>query len=643
MTALRRDPRRLFTPAQRDLIASRQHQICGGTCGKELAPGFHVHHVIPWSIGGLTEIGNGIAVCPDCHITAPISQLAEFQPRRWQIDALANVIPILRCGLFATVSAAPGAGKTLFAAAAYRQLRDVGDVGRLVTFVPNKNLRTQWAEEAKALNVFLRHDATTEHPSEDGVVLTYHALSNPGQIVQIEQDATDTPTLFILDEVHHLAKDISGQAGSWAIAVDHIVGNYAQPRHRVLNLSGTLFRSKPTERISTINYLETQTPDGPRIETVADATVTANELQQARQLRLLKVLGYDLEMHVTALDLGGLADAETIRAVDVDENARLRSPLLARMVRDDTFIRGVITETVSRLAYASDALEGSAPVKALIIADGIAHARQTYAILAEIIGTNRAFLAFGSDKAAEDEIQRFRNCPGQAIMVAVQKVTEGFDVPDICVLTYMRTWRAMLFLNQMVGRAMRVTKRERDLGLALPATIIIPNDVALKKAFANVFSTLEAFETEPCLRCGKLVCACPPMRRPRGPDEPPPPWDKKDKICADCGFPWRLCVCECGHCGLSRNAGCICYRFANFPVDIRAVGAVELGSVQVQSGAGFAELDLNLLERIRTKHKETNSHAPLTYLEEFTHLVQSDLESDPMTYAEYLRRKGGER
>jgi superfamily II DNA or RNA helicase len=68
--------------------------------------------------------------------------------------------------------------------------------------------------------------------------------------------------------------------------------------------------------------------------------------------------------------------------------------------------------------------------------------------------------------SAEAEIQRFRMSTEQAIMVAVQKITKGFDVPDICVLTYLRSWRAPLFINQMVGRAMRVTQRERDLGLA---------------------------------------------------------------------------------------------------------------------------------------------------------------------------------
>jgi hypothetical protein len=63
---MNRDPRRRFTPAQARRIAERS----GGRCWKcraALSPGYHVHHLIAWAKGGLTEIDNGIALCPECH------------------------------------------------------------------------------------------------------------------------------------------------------------------------------------------------------------------------------------------------------------------------------------------------------------------------------------------------------------------------------------------------------------------------------------------------------------------------------------------------------------------------------------------------------------------------------------------------
>ena len=249
----RRDPRRLFTPHERLLISAQQHHRCG-VCNGDLPAVFHVHHKIPWADGGLTEVSNGLAVCPSCHRTAPISAFPVFDPRRWQRDALAAVLANLRGEQFATISAAPGAGKTLFAAWVYRNLADTNDVSRLVVFVPNRHLRQQWADDVKVLNIFLETKGTTEHRHSDGVVLTYHALSDARQVQQIITDATDTPTLFIFDEVHHLAKAHGGEAGAWAVNTARVVGCLESPLHRVLNLSGTLFRSRPDERIATIRY-----------------------------------------------------------------------------------------------------------------------------------------------------------------------------------------------------------------------------------------------------------------------------------------------------------------------------------------------------------------------------------------------------
>ena len=140
-----------------------------------------------------------------------------------------------------------------------------------------------------------------------------------------------------------------------------------------------------------------------------------------------------------------------IRAVDIDADSRMRGPLIRKMVRDENYLNGIIRETVVRLGHASVALEG-APVKGLIIADSVNHAEQAHAALAAEVGSRNAFIAHGQMTSAEAEIQRFRISTDQAIMVAVQKVTEGFDVPDVCVLTYLRSWRAPLFINQMVGR-----------------------------------------------------------------------------------------------------------------------------------------------------------------------------------------------
>src|SRR5574342_987244 len=251
--SIRRDPRRLFTPAQRAQVAARQRHACG-VCSDPLPEVFHLHHVIEWANGGPTDVDNGLAVCPPCHLHAPTAPPAEFTPREWQAEAFPLVMPKLRAGEFATVNAAPGAGKTKFSGWVAQALAATNDVVRVVVFVPTTHLRKQWKEDLAAFGFFLDLDTVTERRGNNGVVLTYHALSDPSKVEQILADADEQPMLFVLDEVHHLAVDRGGEAGAWAVQIGRIVGTVDAPTHPVLNLSGTLFRSKPTQQISTIKY-----------------------------------------------------------------------------------------------------------------------------------------------------------------------------------------------------------------------------------------------------------------------------------------------------------------------------------------------------------------------------------------------------
>lgn len=618
----RRDPRRLFSPSERSHIAARQHHACN-VCTKDLPDGFHVHHVTPWSEGGLTNEHNGVAVCPDCHRRAPVQELAQFTPRAWQREALPEVLPKLRVGEFATVSAAPGAGKTLFAGWTYRTLADRGDVTRIVVFVPNANLRTQWADVIKTLNVFLDTRGTSERRSRDGVVLTYHALSDATQVNQLIEDARHAPTLFVLDEVHHLAMARGGEAGAWAVNIGRIVGSVDRPTHAVLNLSGTLFRSKPSEQISTIKYDMV----GDQVETLADYAITAGRLIAERQLRHIKVLAYDAqkEVSVEPVNLAESAHegAAAEHSVDIDGDTRLKSRVLSELIRNDRFINGVLGETVTRLGHASMALD-NAPVKGLIIADGVEHANQIYELLSQQIGTRYAFLAHGQVANAEAEIQRFRMSTGQAIMVAVQKVTEGFDVPDICVLTYLRTWKAPLFINQMVGRAMRITDREREVGVYLPATVLVPNDDEIKAAFADVLvGAMQVLSAppDPCIYCDREICACLP--RPR------------DKICEQCNMPWRNCICECTLCGLDRHHGCTCPRpwgrRNGAPVNLTVTEDGQIVHVNVDGN----DVDLHLIEAIRAT--SLASGLPEVFIEQQADAMQQAMRRDPLAFLSYLR------
>jgi len=66
-TPITLDPRRLFTPRQRAEIFLAAHGRCA-KCGNKLGPDWQADHVLPWTLGGRTEISNGEALCRSpCH------------------------------------------------------------------------------------------------------------------------------------------------------------------------------------------------------------------------------------------------------------------------------------------------------------------------------------------------------------------------------------------------------------------------------------------------------------------------------------------------------------------------------------------------------------------------------------------------
>jgi hypothetical protein len=181
-------------------------------------------------------------------------------------------------------------------------------------------------------------------------------------------------------------------------------------------------------------------------------------LDPQSRLRDIKVLSYDSDLHVDAVDLA-MQPARKRCASSI--STATASCARALKCCAASALTGILEERLAS-RHASVAL-GGAPVKALVIADGIEHAEKIYAEMLRQYEPRMSFMAHGDANNADAEIERFRTSPEQGVLVAIQKVTEGFDVPDICVLTYLRTWKAPLFINQMAGRAARVTEREREL------------------------------------------------------------------------------------------------------------------------------------------------------------------------------------
>lgn len=542
-----RDPMRLFPERDRRRILARQNGLCAGPdCGQPLMEGAtEFHHVIPHSLLGPTHADNGMALCLTCHRQAHATFLPQFRPRPWQASALQPIANRLILGQFATLAAAPGAGKTQFTIQAAVSASRAAGIDHLVIFSPTAPLTVQWATACgkAGIPIDAKPRGGIEARGNTGISLTYQALSNPDTVAEIAAAVDARTSLVILDEAHHLAEDATGQQSRWAEAIRTIVGTIHAPRAAVLNLSGTLFRSRPDQKIPTITYRPV-IGRADRVEAVADFTVTSGELIDAGVLRHVDVYAFNAELQAVTP-----GTATSLNVIDLnDHGPQVRSAALAALVRDEVkFIAPMMDHALTLIAEKTATL--GEPVKGIVVCDDTDHADQVHAYLQTRLGRH-ALKAHSNTPDPGTVLEQFRTDPTGAVLVTVRMVTEGFDCPAAAVLVVANRITAPLYVNQVAARVMRVSEAERRNGTVLPATILIPADPAMIDAYSAILNTgsrtVELAQN--CSTCNTSPCSCRPALGGRQ--------------CAGCGMPWRLCQCLCPTCS-GRALVCGCPRTTN--------------------------------------------------------------------------------
>lgn len=166
-------------------------------------------------------------------------------------------------------------------------------------------------------------------------------------------------------------------------------------------------------------------------------------------------------------------EGDTVPLFDLQTGEITNSPELEDEVRFDvdSFNRRVITEDFNRtvLQEISRELDPSFPEysgKTLIYAVDDRHADMIVAILKEIFadqGVDPAAImkitgsvAGGNKKKIAEAIRRFKNEQYPSVVVTVDLLTTGIDVPSITSLVFMRQVKSRILFEQMLGRATRL-------------------------------------------------------------------------------------------------------------------------------------------------------------------------------------------
>lgn len=471
-------PRPQPSRAFREMIFSRsdghcQRQNCGRPIELET---FHVAHRRSHAHGGPLDESNAEAWCQPCnyHLGSRDAGDSRVTPRQWQLEALDKVLHAIARGGAATVSAAPGAGKTVLAGLAFEALRDLGLVDRMVAVVPRRALADQWAQKLTAQrHVELKPHSAIERRGQAGVVVTYQSLANPNALEVHQTQAERARTLLVLDEVHHVGERPSGMLPAWARNVGLLAGNVAAHDLHVagvLNLSGTLWRSRQDERISTVLY---RTLTDNRLESLVDFDVTVEELVGRGELRPIDL--YRLGAQVR------LSDYQSLETVvgdlsDLDEQPARAAMRSLSSVRE--WRTAFVSSVLNRLEAAHRALDGY-HAKALIVAHSQDAARD---LRDEVDQQMRerglrplAELAVTDEPDSAAVLDSFKRQKRPGVLCTVDMAGEGYDCPEITVIGWASNKLTSLYVRQVTARAMRVTDQERELGYVIPAAVVIPD------------------------------------------------------------------------------------------------------------------------------------------------------------------------
>lgn len=452
-------------------------QRCGTAISLET---FHLAHVRARANGGPAIEANLEAWCRRCNLTQGARDAGDTRliPREWQLSALEQIVgTIIRSGA-ATVSAAPGAGKTVFAGLVFEALRELDIVDRMVAFVPRRGLVDQWVGSLAAnRHLELKPHSPLERPGQAGTVVTYQSLANRDALNAHQIQASRRRTLLVFDEVHHVGQPQDGQLPAWARNISALAGDVETHNLGVagiLNLSGTLWRSAPGERISTVRY---RTVDDNRLESLVDYEVTVADLVGRGELRAVDL--YRLGAQVR------LADYQNLEHLEGDLSDLDEKPARAAMAALSTigeWRTAFVAAVLDRLEAAHRALDGY-HAKALIVASRQEAARAFYDevdLQMRARGlTPIAGLAISDEQDAQRTLDDFREQKKSGVLCTVDMAGEGYDCPDITVVGYASNKLTSLFVRQVTARAMRVTDRERQLERVIPAAVVLPDAQAL--------------------------------------------------------------------------------------------------------------------------------------------------------------------
>ena len=282
------------------------------------------------------------------------------------------------------------------------------------------------------------------------MALTYAQVASKPALHRTRTESA--PTLVILDEIHH-----GGDALSWGDAIREAF----EPATRRLALTGTPFRSD-TSPIPFVTYAEDR--DGIR-RSSADYTYGYAEALRDGVVRPVLFLAYGGAMRWRTK----AGDEIAARLGELLTKDSMAQAWRTALDPKGEWIPSVLAAADKRL---TEVRRGVPDAGGLVIASNQTAARAYARILEAITGEKPTARALRRRRAPRRGSRSIAASESRW-MVAVRMVSEGVDVPRLCVGVYATSTSTPLFFAQAVGRFVRARRRGETASVFLPSVPVI--------------------------------------------------------------------------------------------------------------------------------------------------------------------------
>ena len=373
-------------------------------------------------------------------------------PRLWQLEAKDALWPRLldrggpRTHIIIVV---PGGGKTFFAIwIGYLAIK--AGIYRRIVFLspPRRNVQDQWTKEVDRVRELLRSEGFDAQ------------LQTSGFMMVGSQDDADSSTLVFVDEYHHLV-----EKQTWGENVVRFAGAAAD---RIL-LSGTPARDDK-KRMPFLSPGDKHVYQYNYGAAVHDKVCRYLEAHDDYDAMMVWQEGSRELKHSFGRMEGDLFEPEEL---DRPQDSRRFATSINTQY---TLAQKMITDAVRKL---KDIRITHPRAQGMIVASNVLDAREVAEFMQSYCGVDPTLIYSDSGHSDED-LRNFRKNSGnhKDWLVSVTQVSEGTDIPNLCVLVYKSRIRTGLFMTQVAGRVMRMS-----VDTPSKAHVYYPKDDKVRKIF----------------------------------------------------------------------------------------------------------------------------------------------------------------